>query len=312
MYRYPISKSELARRVAALGVEKRLKKPWDKRAADLTKKSRDAGRFVGTGSGAKKGIWSEIKEVFIELQHFKCAYCETPMPRGDKKNIAYDVEHFRPKNEIKRWPSADLKAARSIDYESHIAPPPSDGTGYYLLAHDLLNYCVACKVCNSPYKSSYFPVAQTHKTAEPDCERLTADEKPFLVLPVGDWGEDPEEILDWYGPTPIAKKRRGHDSRRARVIIDFFELDTREDLLLGRCFALVLAWDQFTRFEDGDENAAAYLEQVERGEQPYSACQWAFWSLCESDRAAGLEVLERCRVFIVSKEPDLLRAFEGG
>jgi hypothetical protein len=41
-------------------------------------------------------LWSEVKDVYIELQHSKCAFCEKPL----EGRIEQDVEHFRPKAEV--------------------------------------------------------------------------------------------------------------------------------------------------------------------------------------------------------------------
>ena len=44
--------------------------------------------------------WSDIKQAFIALQHSKCAFCEKPL----EGVIEQDVEHYRPKGAVVRWP----------------------------------------------------------------------------------------------------------------------------------------------------------------------------------------------------------------
>ena len=88
--------------------------------------------------------WGDIKGVFVRLQHYKCGYCERPMPRpqrpaGDDTTGAtwggrreYDVEHFRPKGRVERWPTA--ASSHRYPFETGEA---MDG-GYPWLTHDCL------------------------------------------------------------------------------------------------------------------------------------------------------------------------------
>src|SRR5258705_473487 len=65
---------------------------------------------------------------------------------------------------------------------------------------------------------------------------LDKAEIPCLILPVGDEGEDPEAWLEWTGPLVAPKVTLDATTKlRARTLIDFFELDTRGDLLELRC-----------------------------------------------------------------------------
>src|SRR5687768_6130521 len=107
------------------------------------------------------GIWSDIKNVYMEHQGFKCMYCEKPMPRETPGGVAagkaeYDVEHFRPKNRVTHWPTAAVKQKRLIDYETHLKDGVPDG--YLRLAFDPWNYGVSCKTCNSELKGDRFPI----------------------------------------------------------------------------------------------------------------------------------------------------------
>jgi len=87
-------------------------------------------------------MWSEIKQVFIDLQERKCAFCERPLE--SKKE--YDVEHFRPKGSVKPWkPTAALIAAGVTINQTTTKEP-----GYHLLPYNLLNYTVAFLATISP------------------------------------------------------------------------------------------------------------------------------------------------------------------
>ncbi|HEX8435530.1 hypothetical protein, partial [Archangium sp.] len=145
MIRYPITQQDLEARIDQ-------KSPsWRKRAQKRTQKHRKAGRVTGTG------IWREIKRVYVELQHNKCAYCERALEKNWSANIEYDVEHFRPKSSVTPWPTPELRQRRGIRYQVRNGAPG----GYPQLAHSHLNYLAACAVCNSPQKHDYFPIAGT-------------------------------------------------------------------------------------------------------------------------------------------------------
>src|SRR5438105_4680823 len=49
-------------------------------------------------------IWSEVKSVVMRLQRSKCAYCERQLAAPGGGEIEHDLEHFRPKSSVRRWP----------------------------------------------------------------------------------------------------------------------------------------------------------------------------------------------------------------
>ena len=74
--------------------------------------------WLAQAESGEEPEWSRVKDVFVNIQHFKCGYCEHPMPRPQRRVGAaaagqtwggrreYDLEHFRPKRQVKRWPTA--------------------------------------------------------------------------------------------------------------------------------------------------------------------------------------------------------------
>ena len=118
-------------------------------------------------SEAERGeepAWGDIKYVFARIQHFKCGYCERPMPRPQRRpgddgaqpwgwRREYDVEHFRPKGSVKRWPDARSEFQYDFDTGDEMAG------GYSWFAHDCFNYLASCKTCNQDNKKDYFPIA---------------------------------------------------------------------------------------------------------------------------------------------------------
>ena len=86
MIRYALSEKELRRRIEMA------KKGWLARAEAQTEQN------AATNEPEFPSLWSEIKQVYIDLQHSKCAFCEKPL----EGRIEQDVEHFRPKARLPR------------------------------------------------------------------------------------------------------------------------------------------------------------------------------------------------------------------
>src|SRR5579863_10191998 len=165
MIRYRIEQAVLKQRIMDKSAT------WFTRAAAALEELPDDPK-----SSDFKGMWSEIKEIYMDLQHSKCAFCEKPL----ENRIEQDVEHFRPKTEVAHWtPPQDL-----ID-EGIVLKQPADGStemGYRFLAYLPFNYAASCKNCNSVFKGNFFPIGQARKT---EAKRIPADstEEPFLIYP---------------------------------------------------------------------------------------------------------------------------------
>ena len=241
----------------------------------------------------------------MEFQHHKCAYCEKSMPKGGYDKNEYDVEHYRPKNAVKNWPSQELVLRRSIDYADQIrcgAP-----AGYYLLGHDYLNYVVSCKTCNSPYKGNAFPIAGEPEPNSDDPGELRRKEKPLLPLPFGTWGEDPERFLTFQGPISVPKARSGRNQLRGKVVIDFFDLNAREDLILDRALMICALWGPLERraADAATTDDLDLLEKVDGPQLPHANCARAFVKLHGEEPADAKEYYDACLRFLVSREPSI-------
>lgn len=77
----------------------------------------------------------DIKEQLDAIYQSKCAYCEGK----SQAQAPYQVEHYRPKNEVKE---------------------DTNHPGYYWLSYEWSNLLWACFWCNNP-KSSQFPIKDT-------------------------------------------------------------------------------------------------------------------------------------------------------
>jgi hypothetical protein len=295
MVRIPVTPEELSRLIEdeAPG--------WLGRAARRTQQTRKLKRFTGTG------IWSEVKRVYMKLQHHKCAYCERAMAEGPHANIDYDVEHFRPKSRCTPWPDPQTAKRLRIRYKVNTGSPK----GYPLLAHDPRNYAVTCKVCNTPLKADHFPIDGAPSKEGADIAKLDAEEKPLLIFPIGTSGSAPEELITFEGVLPVPVKRSGYERKRAQVTIDFFQLHLRTDLRDGRAYMLVMLWETLQRARHGTPAQRQRAEEILAGARsyfPHAGCARAFLDLHARDPAKAEAYYIEAQRLLVSKEPALNRA----
>ena len=245
--------------------------------------------------------WSRVKGVFITILHFKCGYCERQMtiPQlrhgGDDAERwggtrEYDLEHFRPKGDVTRWPTE----ASRVHYDFETGDTMTGG--YRWLAHDCLNYFASCKTCNSDNKRSCFPFAGQHGTNGDDVRRLNRSEQPFLVNPVGASDARPEELVGFRGVLAMPRGSRGHRRRRGTIIIDLFGLNLRDDLVSQRCFLIRAMWPYLGNRRAGNarnrEDAVREHDRLTHPASPHTNCARCFEILYERDRAAARRCLE--------------------
>ena len=295
MIRHKISKAELERRVDAK------KDTWRSRAATRTKAFRDRGAYDNDESP----IWSEIKDVFINLQERKCAFCE----RALESKKEYDIEHFRPKSSVKPWPVPAELAAAGI----RVNQTRAKETGYHLLPYHLLNYTVACARCNSELKSDYFPIRGTRHCASEDPATLQSAEEAWLIFPLGDSDDDPEELLTFHGLSPQAAARAGSFAhQRALVTIAFFRLDDRNkrrELFRGRADVIqkmglaLRELDNATTSSPMRTRCEMIVDYHRSAAAPHASCGRAYARLWQRDRAAATRLWEESIDFLGTISP---------
>lgn len=233
-------------------------------------------------------FWGEIKGVYINLQHEKCAYCEMKLAGKRFGQKVHEVEHFRPKSRVRPWPG---KLKRLISY----VPPCSTGSesalGYYLLAYNPFNYAIACTRCNSSLKSDYFPVKGTRSISEEDVGKLYSEE-PLLIYPISLVDVDPESLITFIGVTAVPTTIAGPDFERARVTIDFFQLN-HEDLTSRRAEvigALYMALKGREKETDPVDLAEwqYHIASLVSEKSAFSSCARAFIQLYQTDKASAV------------------------
>ena len=295
MIAYPVTQDQL---VAAI---ERISPNW------LTKAHRDTLAARGTLKyDSSKNYWGDIKQAFMTLQSNKCAYCEKPMAEGEKSNIDYDVEHHRPKSRCRPWPDAKTKQRLNIDYVLN----NGRDRGYPELAFHPFNYIVACKVCNSPYKSDYFPLIGNPNQDSFDPVELNRTENPVIPMPLGEWGEDPSDFLDFEGFVAVAKSNEPRRKKRAEAFIDFFELNRRSDLLVGRAVLVLLCYYALREVKEPDLarnklEAQKWVDDYCASGTGYSAVAKSFVKLFGTQPQLAKEYAQIAMVYVNRKSKSL-------
>lgn len=272
MIRYPVTPDDLAKKI---GDES---KDWLANAKTKTDGFRAAKKYE-----EEKGTWSEIKGAYMALQHGKCAYCERKFGKDRESKIEHDVEHFRPKSKVRAWPPK----SRKLKYPFPVGD--ASDNGYYLLAYNTGNYAVTCKKCNTIYKSDYFPIAGSARVIDDDDPHALAQEEPFLIYPIGDLDADPEDLITFEGPIAVPKQAAGRDYQRARVTIDFFKLDLRDELIFQRAVlikSLYWALEDLATSKEAKrrEDAQLTVDMALDPRCPHTNCARSFHALYQSDR----------------------------
>jgi len=273
MRRYAIDQHALIDQINA-------KQPtWIRRAQKRTEEYVQARDYTGSTE-----FWGLIKRVYIDLQHEKCAYCETKLQGAHFASKVHEVEHFRPKGSVNAWPNKKL--AYLADFES---PCPTGGAskkGYYRLAYHPFNYAIACTRCNSTLKSNYFPV-RGKRNVDGGFPTEMMGEDPLLIYPISDIDCDPMDLITFNGVLAVPKHPQGPDYERALITIRFFQLN-HEDLTVRRAQILASLWLNLESLQRGPapDIADQYQRAIDRACSPaseFSSCMAAFRDLFADD-----------------------------
>ena len=293
MIGYSISRPDLEQRI------REESDSWLARASQRTEDFRKQGRYT-----EKNSIWSEVKVVYMRLQgESKCAYCERKMESEDFGKVEQDVEHFRPKGNVKSWKIPKPLADQGIS----VTPAPNERRGYFLLPYHLFNYAASCKPCNSAIKGDRFPIAGTYNTKGRDPKQLKS-EKPYLIYPIGDVDEDPEKLIRFYGVSPQPVATRGYRRNRALVTIEFFKLDDvnrRKNLIRERAIIIVAMYPQLKKLNRGAKTAdKAQARQIVSSctqlKAPHTNCAKSFQKLFETDPEEARVIFNTAIQFVSS------------
>ena len=269
---------------------------WLNRAALRTAKYKTAGKVTDSAP-----IWSEIKEVYMKLQGNKCAFCETELEGKTSGKGVHDVEHFRPKNRIRKWKSSEEFKAFRISITD-----PGVTKGYHLLTYNLLNYTMACGPCNQTLKSDQFPIKGNYNTLMEDPLTESATEIPLLLYPIGQVDDDCESLISFQGPIPVPVAKKGLKLHRARTTIDFFSLhrsDERGRLFRERCEKIITISGLLSKDDDPDDYENI-LKNVLADHSNHANCARSYIKLLRTNKTKAAEILEEAKQFVRTYIPD--------
>lgn len=292
MIRYPITRRDLEALVKAE------KSDWLDRAKERTEAFRAKGKFE-----EKASIWSEVKKVYMVLQDSKCAYCERQLESIEIGKVEQDVEHFRPKSNIREWKLPSPLKDKGIQ----VSEVPGEGRGYFLLPYNLFNYSATCKPCNSILKRDYFPIAGKYDLKGEDPKDLKK-ERPYLIHPVGKFDTDPEELIRFHGVSPQPVAKSGHRRHRALVTIEFFKLDnveTRKTLIHDRIRIILMMLPYLERLETAanpSERASAkrIVDRATSPHFPHTNCARSFLALFKKDPTEAKSIADKAEQLLGS------------
>ncbi|MBW3537402.1 MAG: hypothetical protein KY395_06505 [Actinobacteria bacterium] len=283
MIRYAVTHAELRQRINDIAPT------WLDKARERTEAYRVAGNYVKPPSD----IWSEIKRAYMDLQGYKCGFCERRLERSEFGNIEHDVEHFRPKGMVEQWPPASApERANGLNFSLGAASP---GLGYFLLPHEPDNYLISCKTCNTAFKSNGFPV-EGARELNMESPRHT-NERPLLVYPIGSFDDDPQKLIRFEGIVPVPAARSGRRRRRGQTLINFFGLAERDGLLIERSITIVnlhlaLALASAGSTDPTRQIAQHMLQVLTSDRAAHANCARSFVALWEADQAGALAFSE--------------------
>jgi hypothetical protein len=282
MIRYPIEPQVLIDRIA------QHKPTWLGRAEQRTQQYLQAQTYTG---GAE--FWGEIKDVYIDLQHEKCAYCETWLQGKAHASKVHEVEHFRPKSKVRAWPNRKKPAWR--DFPPDIATGAGHDTGYFALAYHPFNYAIACTRCNSSLKSDHFPVRGARQPSLLDPSTAHAEDA-LLVYPISHIDDDPRTLICFEGVLAVPVHASGPQHERALTIIWFFDLN-HQDLTTRRAGRIFNLWAALETRRLADTETRRKLAQrvIAKHLGPsaeFSSCLSDFAQLYANQRDRADEVAE--------------------
>lgn len=270
-------------------------------------RTRAAAKVValgGAGAPAFPNTWSAIKAVYIKLLNTKCAFCEKKL----EGRIEQDVEHFRPKGAVARWPAPAALLAEITKAGFRVGQPPAGSRGYKYLAYHELNYVTACKTCNSVRKKNYFPVAGRRRLGG-KAPADVAPEQAYLIYPLSDVDTKPEKLIEFSAVSPRPKKGLGaFDRLRALVTISLFGLDDlveRKELIQDRLETLQFVYlalkgsDQFKTAADRTM-AAGVVAAFQTGRKRHTNCVRNFVAAYKRSPAKAGQLIQDAVAYLKS------------
>jgi hypothetical protein len=275
-------------------------KKWLKKAKIRTDGFKKKGCFK-----EKSSIWSEIKTVYVKLQgDSKCAYCERKLESAEIGLIEQDIEHFRPKSGVKKW-----ELPKNLQkYGITLSEVPMVKYGYYLLPYHPFNYSTSCKPCNSILKKEFFPISGEYDLQGEDPAKIHSKERPYLIYPIGDFDDNPEDLIKFNGASPYAVQKDIYQRDRALVTIEFFKLDDfsiRKNLFRERASIIIALYNLLEKQANGTsdsdkEEARKLVDSYTSPNAPHTNCSRSFKELYNRDPKKAKKLYQNAFKLVIS------------
>ncbi len=133
-------------------------------------------------------------------------------------------------------------------------------------------------------------------------EQLNAVERPLLIYPIGELDDDPEELIAFDGVLAVPRHPDGVGNRRARVTIDFFDLNRRPELIKDR-FRAIRATFQALRLIETDpdpdvvDDAKATLIGLASDAAPQASCVRSYINTVRDDPSKAWKIYKAAQAY---------------
>ena len=110
---------------------------------------------------------------------------------------------------------------------------------------------------------------------------------------------DPEELVTFIATTALPKAKSGPKRRRGQVIIDFFDLNKREQLHRERANMILILGNALFNVANGlgDETDEQLIASLVEPVYPHTNCLRAFRATWAKDRTFALKALKACKAY---------------
>jgi hypothetical protein len=125
-------------------------------------------------------------------------------------------------------------------------------------------------------------------------------ELPYLCYPLGTVDDDPEELVTFVATIAKPRATGGHLQRRGQIIIDFFDLNGRDQLHRQRAQMISMFGGPLAALHAGtaSDTDRRVIGQIDHPALPHASCVRSFRRLFDDDPALGRIIYEKCRIYV--------------
>ena len=127
-----------------------------------------------------------------------------------------------------------------------------------------------------------------------------------MIYPLGDFDDDPGDLIRFHGVSPQPVAEDGYLRHRALVTIGFFKLDDetgRKNLIRERAFIIVAMLPQLEKAKGtgpAASKARGLIDAYLAGTAPHANCSRSFLRLWQTNPAEAERVADRAANYVLS------------